>query len=231
MKENLKIKVKGQREWDEARDMLNLLGNVENYEIYMDDAYTKRDYKLITFDELRELARPKEYLNDHGKLIETNQPQDGWTPVNGRDYIDTGRIVWQRENKVETVKCRFLHQEWLDKYSSGLNIRYQAPRWENDIFVDVDQYSQLDIFNNSEVIFSLKPQTITIGSRTINKPISVKPEYRQIYFVSRLDLVDKYAKQTWVDDKFDELWLNSNLCHLTQQDAINMTDALLELMK
>jgi hypothetical protein len=299
VKENLKIYIKSIQDGIEAQTLLFSLGYkwAYNYKPVIFSGFTigqmntcqisktltrgesDRILKEITLPELRELARPKEYLNSEFELVVTNQPEDGWRlvpdgadtlTIAGKDllifwktlnesavYLETGvwdscesnhisnhlkrhsgaaKILWQRNPQQETImkeekKGRFLHQEWLDKYSAGIDIRYHAPRWGNDIFVDVDPYTQLDVFNNSEVIFSLKPETIQIGSRTINKPISVKPEIGTVVYMPHLTSAKKVVSMIWGDNHLDYGILSKNLCHITEQDAINHTDALLELVK
>ena len=105
IKENLKIKVNPCTR-DEALDLLRSLGK-ELYsgvynrirevgflyiyaQKYMDwDGFDSQTNfvldgaKEITIVELRELARPKEYLNTEYELVVTNQPKDGWILVPG----------------------------------------------------------------------------------------------------------------------------------------------------
>ena len=236
MKENLKIKRSIRENNIEAMDLFNEIGliiqsNCFAY-LYADNNGfhgDRIDYEEITLPELRELARPKEYLNDLGELIESNQPQDGWTLVNGRDYIDTGRIVWNRENKVEATKGRFLHQEWYEAFGRGDDVQI-AGEYVGQ-YSDITTSDHISVFNNTTLTFRLKPKTIQIGSRTINKPISVKPEIGTVVYMPHLTSAKKVVSMIWEDNHLDYGILSKNLCHITEQDAINHTDALLELVK
>jgi hypothetical protein len=132
-------------------------------------------------------------------------------------------------------KGRFLHQEWYEAFGRGEDVQYLSGNRQD---IATNNWQDLDsgrhvicAFDDQNWQFRLKPQTITIGSRTINKPISVKPELNQQFYVTDLLLSEKYNLFLWRDSKSDNLLFNRNLCHLTKEDAIAMTDALLELMK
>jgi len=237
-------------------------------------------YKEITLPELRELARPKEYLNDKFELVVTNQPDDGWILVpdgadkytygrkygltiweysfwiddvqsesngsstpNGSmysDYVSCGllhKILWQRENKVEKVKGRegnagrFLHQEWYEAFGRGGDVQFKLTNHSDNQWKTLSTHSTFEKFNENQYEFRLKPQTIQIGSRTIVKPISVKPEMGAEYFVIDLNDKIKYDTHEWTDHDVDNLFLERGLIHLTKDDAINHAESLLELMK
>lgn len=233
MKENLKIETPNHGDSQKAHILFKDMGylNVFDDEMYVYAICNPSSVqpRIISFDELRELARPKEYLNDHGELVETNQPQDGWTLVNGRDYIDTGRIVWQRENKVGTVKGRFLHQWAYEAFGRGEDVQIGgAHAFE---YFDLNFQHSLSDFNNPAYRFRLKPKTIQIGSRTINKPISVKPEKDTPVYASCLNQQYKQYGFGWTDNPHNNLLLERGILFLVDHDAVAMTDALLELMK
>lgn len=278
MKENLKVKINSVEEREEAQNLFNSMGSRifrgSQFEVVV--AYElMKPFKEITLPELRELARPKEYLNDKFELVVTNQPDDGYQLVpNDADFYafqcaenmpddasfyklvglkmyfwmdnewnisfshepkQLHKILWQRTPQQETImqnKGRFLHQWAYEAFGRGEELEYTSTAWKGaERYADVGEYNTLNIFDVAEITFSLKPQTIQIGSRTINKPISVKPEIGTRFYIPALCLSQKYDVLTWANSKTDNLWLNRNLCHLTKQDAINMADALLELMK
>lgn len=278
MKENLKIETQNKRDNAEATKLFRELGYPH---LFADEMFVyatssiANTIRTISFDELRELAREKEYLNDKFELVVTNQPEDGWLlvpdganrytrAINGHEtfwdndnsilihggygdmsgrytfgyYVEhyKAKILWQRENKVETAKGRegnagrFLHQWAYEAFGRGEDLEYSYPL--NGMWVELsDSKHSMSIFNGKEVTFRLKPQTIQIGSRTINKPISVKPERNTKYYFPSLHSFHKYDNYSWQDTDADNRIFNANLCHLTSVDAINHCDALLELMK
>jgi len=289
MKENLKIRVNNEDERDEVQHIGLSLGlthptygkSLTSYPFDWMVFYTNKymifgndvaDAKEITLPELRELAKPREYLDENFKLVVTNQPLDDYILVpdgadkytHGRkygltiseysfwiddvqsesnesstpngsmysDYVSSGllhKTLWQRENKVETSKGRFLHQWAYEAFGRGEDVQIGgAHAFE---YFDLNFQHSLSDFNNPAYRFRLKPQTIQIGSHTINKPISVKPEMGAEYFVVDLQDKKKYDTDEWTDHDVDNLFLERGLIHLTKDDAINHADALLELMK
>ena len=145
------------------------------------------------------------------------------------------KILWQRNPKQEEQvmntekKGRFLHQEWYEAFGRGEDVEYTSEKlmgWRS-----VGMSNCFDVFNHGYIKFRLKPQTMQIGSRTINKPISVKPEIGQEYYMPSLSNSCKYSFETWSDNNYDKEVFNRNLCHITADDAVKMTDALLSLMK
>lgn len=245
------------------------------------DAYFQRHgNKEITIKELRELAKPREYLDETFKLVVTNQPKDGWRLVpDGADYyvnfpgeskslfyrinqkeryleifdhwqkkgawsdtriknIDTfnlipaSKLLWQRNPKVATMntekKGRFLHQEWYEAFGRGEDVQHTPCERDCD-WTSTSIASPISIFSAREMKFRLKPQTITIGSRTINKPISVKPE--SVYFIASITHPNKFVQHVWTGHVNDNMNFNRKICHLSESDAIAHSDAILELMK
>lgn len=235
-------------------------------------------YKEITLPELRELAKPREYLNSEFELVVTNQPDDGWILVEGVDVVTKNpsdmcfwktspstqclsrdgkqwllcnenmiadhlsawggkaKILWQRENKVKTVKGRegnagrFLHQWAYEAFGRGEDVQHTPCERDCD-WTSTSIANPISIFSAREMKFRLKPKTITIGSRTINKPISVKPAIGTVVYMPHLTSAKKVVSMIWKNDHIDYGILSKNLCHITEQDAINHTDALLELME
>lgn len=274
MKENLKVKINSVEEREEAQNLFHSMGSRifrgSQFEVVVVYELMK-PFKEITLPELRELARPKEYLTNKFELVVTNQPDDGfilvpdgseyfvkghgsealffykhdgeymaWKMPQGKNWIPSSYtspttafiILWQRENKVETVKGRFLHQWAYEAFGRGEELEYIFNNNPNDVWEIVNCNNVLlNIFNASTVSFRLKPQTIQIGSRTINKPISVKPEICTEYFMPSLSSSCKYLYATWNDSNYDKEVLGRSLCHLTKEDAISHCEALLELMK
>ena len=97
MKENLKIRV-NLSEKKEAFDLCESLklDCIEFCESHV-CAYKSKTTQHCTelnMDELRELARPKEYLNDKFELVVTNQPEDGYRLVpDGSEYLtESGNV-------------------------------------------------------------------------------------------------------------------------------------------
>jgi len=295
VKENLKIAVKSDDEKEEIQNLFFALGYfwsgeksgyvknifhiryiyLENEKLFYGEdsaGFTLAEHKLITLPELRELARPKEYLNSEFELVVTNQPEDGWVLVPdgankltraGEDYdvfwqeedrlyvfLNSGswdlcesgfmdehaeswggnvKILWQRENKVETVKGRFLHQWAYEAFGRGEDVQLKAnneSHW-NDFSVDHVNFH----FNRIDVKFRLKPQTIQIGSRTINKPISVKPEIGDIVYVANLTDIDLVTEQKWKNTALHIHFFDMGLLHKSKEDALNHSMALIETMK
>ena len=141
------------------------------------------------------------------------------------------KILWQRkENKVETTKGRFLHQEWYEAFGRGEDLEYIFNTNPNDVWeiVNCDNVL-LNIFNDSKASFRLKPQTIQIGSRTIVKPISVKPEIGTRFYLADIAMQDKYNTFVWDDSEADSMLLGRGICHLTKEDAIMHTELLISL--
>lgn len=272
MKVNLKIETPNKRDNAEATKLFRELGYPH---LFADEMFVyatssiANTIRTVSFDELRELARPKEYLNDKFELVVTNQPDDGWilvpdgaecyafqrnehetpffykkisvglsfyacdkswTNSSSKHFGNLEEILWQRENKVES-KGRFLHQWAYEAFGRGEDVQFKLTNHSDNQWKTLSTHSTFEKFNENQYEFRLKPQTIQIGSRTINKPISVKPEMGQVYFISNITGPTKYGEHTWCDDELDNLWLKRNLLHLTKEDAISHCDALLELMK
>ena len=268
MKENLRINVDNKATREEAVKLLRSL-NLQGFEVTVGNIIKTNcpEYQEINLPELRELARPKEYLNDKFELVVTNQPDDGWILVpDGAEYYaksdissasfegfykkegldfrlyhanlwtsssysdpkELFKILWQRENKMKTVKGRFLHQWAYEAFGRGEDVQFKRTDIKHS-WQDIGEHLQLSWFGAKNALFRLKPKTIQIGERTIVKPIDVKPE--SIYFIASITHPNKFVQHVWTGHANDNMNFNRNLCHLTQQDAINHTDALLELMK
>lgn len=279
IKENLKIaysiKVDNLLQRTEASCLLDSL-NIGTYQIQVGHIFklSVDGYTEITLPELRELARPKEYLNDKFELVVTNMPQDGWrlipdgannaVLVKGKhivyfkDYTTTlctatkakdrewyvGSLsfseyqrnypehkYWQRnpkENEMTTEKkARFLHQEWYEAFGRGEQIEYE---WQENGFIALSGTTSLSAFDDRDVKFRLKPRTIQIGTHTIVKPIDVKPEIGTKVFYPVLNNRQKYDSFVWNNASYCHELFDRSLCHLTADDAIAHTDALLALM-
>jgi len=84
MKENLQIETQNKRDNAEATKLFRELGYPH---LFADEMFVyatssiDNTIRTVSFDELRELARPKEYLNSEFELVVTNQPDDGWILV------------------------------------------------------------------------------------------------------------------------------------------------------
>ena len=59
----------------------------------------------------------------------------------------------------------------------------------------------------------------------------MKPDRDTVFYIPDLGMECKYARLIWMDSDYYNYLLASNLCHLTESDAIAMTDAILELIK
>ena len=128
----------------------------------------------------------------------------------------------------EEKKGRFLHQEWYEAFGRGADVQFDNGR---SGWMDISPISHVISLFDQTYKFRLKPQTITIGSRTINKPISVKPEIGQEFYVSSIASIGMALSDNWKDSDSQNEVFNRNLCHLTKEDAIAHCNALLELMK
>ncbi|HEY4714712.1 MAG TPA: hypothetical protein VIH30_10805, partial [Aquirhabdus sp.] len=188
MKENLKIETQNKRDNAEAT---KLFRELDYPHLFADEMFVyatssiANTIRTVSFDELRELARPKEYLNDKFELVVTNQPLDGWLlvpdwanrytrAINGHEtfwdndnsilihggYADMSgmytfeyyveqykaKILWQRENKVEATKGRFLHQWAYEAFGRGEDVQIGgAHAFE---YFDLNFQHSLSDFNN-----------------------------------------------------------------------------------
>ena len=129
----------------------------------------------------------------------------------------------------EEKKGRFLHQWAYEAFGRGEDVQLKAnneSHW-NDFSVDHVNFH----FNRIDVKFRLKPQTIQIGSRTINKPISVKPEIGDIVYVANLTDIDLVTEQKWKNTALHIHFFDMGLLHKSKEDALNHSMALIETMK
>lgn len=67
------------------------------------------------------------------------------------------------------------------------------------------------------------------GKYKINK--KWKPKYGEYYFLSDSTMNDKFNTKTWDDGIYDNLMRNSGLIFKTQEEAIAMTNKILEFVK
>lgn len=131
----------------------------------------------------------------------------------------------------EEKKGRFLHQEWYEAFGRGEDLEFRDTPHEHWRPIRID-FHTIDIFAKYDCReFRLKPQTIQIGTRTIVKPISVKPDIGTRFYLADIAMQDKYNTFVWNDRETDSILLGRGICHLTKEDAVAMTDAILELMK
>jgi hypothetical protein len=158
--------------------------------------------------------------------------------INNHLKVHSGaaKILWQRTQQQETImkeekKGRFLHQWAYEAFGRGEDLEYIFNTNPNDVW-EIVNYDNvlLNIFNDSQTSFRLKPQTITIGSRTINKPISVKPEMGTEIFWPELTHTTKFGRHIWQNTPLNNRLLKEGLLFLTAFDAITITDAFLELI-
>ena len=129
----------------------------------------------------------------------------------------------------EEKKGRFLHQDWYEAFGRGEEVQLKADNeshW-NNFSVDHVNFH----FNRHDVQFRLKPQTIQIGSRTINKPISVKPEMGDIVYVANLTDMDLVTEQKWNNNPLHIHFFDLGLLHKSKEDALNHSMALIKTMK
>jgi len=129
----------------------------------------------------------------------------------------------------EEKKGRFLHQWAYEAFGRGEDVQIGgAHAFE---YFDLNFQHSLSDFNNPAYRFRLKPKTIQIGSRTINKPISVKPEMGDIVYVANLTDIDLVTEQKWKNTVLHIHFFDLGLLHKSKEDAIAHCEALLELMK
>ena len=152
------------------------------------------------------------------------------------DYLDALQNLRNlMENKVEIVKGRdgnagrFLHQWAYEAFGRGEDVQVEYPA--NTGYREIHDTFTLNLFNNQHYKFRLKPETIQIGSRTIVKPISVKPEIGQTFYVSSIASMGKFLSDKWKNSDSQNEMLVRNLCHLNAADAINHAEVILELME
>lgn len=87
-------------------------------------------------------------------------------------------------------------------------------------------------FSGNEYYVGIEPpiNTIRIGERVITKPISKPLKVGELYFVATLNNNgDGHMQSVWDDDAFDHARLKMGIIHLTKEDAINHSNALIEI--
>ena len=72
-----------------------------------------------------------------------------------------------------------------------------------------------------------KPKTITVNGIEVPEPIREEPKVGEKYFLVSLTAFTLVTSNPWVNDKYDQQWLNRGLVHLTEEAAIAHAKALL----
>lgn len=79
----------------------------------------------------------------------------------------------------------------------------------------------------SHIIYRVKPRTITVNGFEVPEPMRDKPSKGCAYFISSTVDTNMFIRDTWIDDKLGNRWLDSGLCHTTKEAAIAHAKAML----
>ena len=72
-----------------------------------------------------------------------------------------------------------------------------------------------------------KPATIKINGFAVPEPVRFNLKKGEIYYVSRLGVMQLYDQLVWDDDSYDSKALKLGVIHLTKESAIDHAKALL----
>ena len=72
-----------------------------------------------------------------------------------------------------------------------------------------------------------KPKTIRIGERDVPEPMRVAPAMGSTYYIVDYSYAEHNAYHHWQNDEYDNIMLQSGLCHATEKAAIAHAEALI----
>lgn len=77
------------------------------------------------------------------------------------------------------------------------------------------------------VRYRRKPRTININGHEVPEPMRKAPEVGTKYYLVACQIMALVVCTVWSGEKFDNLWLQRGLCHLTRESAEMHAKALL----
>ena len=89
-----------------------------------------------------------------------------------------------------------------------------------------DEFKEHPIWHE-DFEYRRKPKTITVNGIEVPEPIREEPKVGEKFFLVNLaspTLVNDYS---WTQHRYDKVWLNKGLLHLTEEAAIAHAKALL----
>ncbi len=101
-------------------------------------------------------------------------------------------------------------------------------RWEKkdeDHLVFVPLRSNPNWYDNTE--YRRKPRTVRIGERDVPEPMRVAPAMGSTYYIVDYSYAEHNAYHHWHNDEYDNIMLQSGLCHATEKAAIAHAEALI----
>ena len=98
------------------------------------------------------------FYKQDGEYMAWKMPQGkNWNPSSHTSPTTAFLILWQRENKVETAKGRFLHQEWYDAFGRGEDVQFKLTNHSDNQWKTLSTHSTFEKFNENQYEFRLKP--------------------------------------------------------------------------
>ena len=91
----------------------------------------------------------------------------------------------------------------------------------NGAWQTVSKHTIHHLFNvdRDDISFRIKPSTIMINGIEVNKPLRVRPEMGQRYWIAKPDLCGDPYCGWWEDNKYDNVCFNNGRIHLKEEDA------------
>jgi hypothetical protein len=80
---------------------------------------------------------------------------------------------------------------------------------------------------DENVEYRRKPRTIRIGERDVPEPMRVAPAMGSTYYIVDYSYAEHNAYHHWQNDEYDNIMLQSGLCHATEKAAIAHAEALI----
>lgn len=121
-------------------------------------------------------------------------------------------------------------QEALQAIADGKKLEYKwssAGDWRH--FNRFNNGVSIEAILRSNCIFRLSREMITIGDVSFPKPVSKALEEGQKYFIPDLTVTRLYYTSQWCDTDLDNLRLKRGIIHLSEEDAVAHSKALIKL--
>ena len=103
---------------------------------------------------------------------------------------------------------------------------------QNDDWKPLDEHEiHIRVLTNGLFMFRLAQEMVTIGDVSFPKPESEPPELGTEYWITELSY-EYYATTLpvlWDDDSHDHMYLKRGLIHLSRENAVAHTEALIKL--
>ncbi len=199
---------------------------INGNDIRLNEPYETRDGREVIITEIiKSDDYPLKGNIDDSRYSWTN---DGF--VHAYSKTITAHDIINLDKYNEPMKTRpHKHADLIAKLAEKLKTDHQAWR-KMQMLSSSNEWINLINFPifQEHVEYRFVPETVNINGVECLKSVSDPLQEDQYYYMPNILSIDGFTRSVWNNDESDNLRLESNLIHLTPEDAITVAKALMK---